>query len=138
VVIICNEDYFFVEMDFILELKDGQMKQYLTSSEFKEQNSTVHQYPLNKDAFTDFNINNVGSFTTIVQMKNVNVTIGGKRILNNINWTVKSEEKWVLSGDNGAGKTTLLSLISADNPQAYSNNIVLFDNKRGSGESIWD
>lgn len=71
-------------------------------------------------------------------MRNVNVTIEGKKILNDINWTVKSGEKWVLSGDNGAGKTTLLSLISADNPQAYINNIVLFDNKRGSGESIWD
>jgi molybdate transport system ATP-binding protein len=32
----------------------------------------------------------------------------------------------------------LLSLIFADNPQAYSNDIVLFDRKRGTGESIWD
>src|SRR5690606_37062880 len=32
----------------------------------------------------------------------------------------------------------LLSLIYGDNPQAYANDIVLFDRKRGSGESIWD
>ena len=32
----------------------------------------------------------------------------------------------------------LLSLIVADNPQAYSNRIVLFDRQRGTGESIWD
>jgi len=44
----------------------------------------------------------------------------------------------LLYGANGAGKTTLLSLISADNPQGYSNDIVLFDQQRGSGESIWD
>jgi molybdate transport system ATP-binding protein len=31
----------------------------------------------------------------------------------------------------------LLSLISADNPQAYANDIYLFGKKRGSGESIW-
>src|SRR5690606_21683406 len=32
----------------------------------------------------------------------------------------------------------LLSLIFGENPQAYANNIVLFDRKRGTGESIWD
>lgn len=26
----------------------------------------------------------------------------------------------------------------ADNPQVYSNEVYIFDNKRGSGESIWD
>jgi molybdate transport system ATP-binding protein len=35
-------------------------------------------------------------------------------------------------------KSTLLSLITADNPQAYANEIYLFDRKRGSGDSIWD
>lgn len=43
-----------------------------------------------------------------------------------------------LLGHNGAGKSTLLSLINGDNPQAYANDIVLFDRKRGTGESIWD
>jgi molybdate transport system ATP-binding protein len=32
----------------------------------------------------------------------------------------------------------LLSLITGDNPQAYANEIYLFDKRRGSGESIWD
>ena len=36
------------------------------------------------------------------------------------------------------GKTTLLSLVTADNPQGYVNDLTLFDRKRGSGESIWD
>ena len=43
-----------------------------------------------------------------------------------------------MSGPNGAGKSTLLSLITADNPQAYANEIYLFDKRRGRGESIWD
>ena len=47
-------------------------------------------------------------------------------------------EHWALSGENGSGKSTLLSLVCADNPQAYANNIILFGYKRGSGESIWD
>ena len=41
-------------------------------------------------------------------------------------------------GINGSGKSTLLSLLCGDNPQAYANDITLFDRKRGSGESIWD
>ncbi len=32
----------------------------------------------------------------------------------------------------------MLSLINGDHPQAYANEIMLFDRKRGSGESIWD
>ena len=43
-----------------------------------------------------------------------------------------------MSGPNGAGKSTLLSLITGDNPQAYANDIILFDKQRGTGESIWD
>jgi molybdate transport system ATP-binding protein len=38
----------------------------------------------------------------------------------------------------GSGKTTLLSLIAGDHPQAYANEIHLFNQKRGSGETIWD
>src|SRR5690606_24574898 len=138
VVIMCNEDDFFVGIDFILELKDGQMTHYFPSSKFIKQTSTGYKYHANNTAFKDFDFNTGKIFSTIVKMKDVNVTIEEKKILKNINWTVKSGEKWVLAGDNGAGKTTLLSLITADNPQAYTNNIVLFDNKRGSGESIWD
>jgi molybdate transport system ATP-binding protein len=71
-------------------------------------------------------------------MKSVQVRYGDKQILRDINWEVKKGERWLLTGPNGAGKSTLLSLITADNPQAYSNEIYLFDKKRGTGESIWD
>jgi molybdate transport system ATP-binding protein len=47
-------------------------------------------------------------------------------------------EHWALSGENGAGKSTLLSIVCADNPQSYANDIVLFGHQRGKGESIWD
>lgn len=77
-------------------------------------------------------------FDNIVAMKNVSIEYDGRVILDRINWTVKPGERWALTGPNGAGKSTLLSLINGDNPQAYANDIVLFDRKRGSGESIWD
>lgn len=81
--------------------------------------------------------NNEEEFEFAVKMKNVNIQYD-RRILDNINWEVRKAERWSLSGPNGSGKSTLLSLVNADNPQAYANNIYLFDRKRGTGESIWD
>jgi molybdate transport system ATP-binding protein len=77
-------------------------------------------------------------FQVIVKMKGVNVSYGDTRILQNINWEIKNKERWLLQGPNGAGKSTLLSLITGDNPQAYANEIYLFDQHRGRGESIWE
>jgi molybdate transport system ATP-binding protein len=80
----------------------------------------------------------IPQFDTIIRMKHVKVQYGEHLILDDVNWIVKPNEKWALLGHNGAGKSTLLSLITGDNPQAYSNELYLFDRKRGSGESIWD
>lgn len=74
----------------------------------------------------------------VLKLSNVTIRYGERTILRNLNWTVNQGEYWALNGPNGSGKSTLLSLISADNPQAYSQNIELFGRKRGSGESIWD
>ena len=82
--------------------------------------------------------NDETNFDQAVKMINVNIRYGDKQVLKNINWQVNRGERWVLSGANGAGKSTLLSLINADNPQAYANEIYLFDKRRGRGESIWD
>jgi molybdate transport system ATP-binding protein len=77
-------------------------------------------------------------FRNVVLMRDVHIVYDGKKILDGINWKIAKGECWGLTGHNGAGKSTLLSLISADNPQAYANDIYLFDRKRGSGESIWE
>jgi molybdate transport system ATP-binding protein len=77
-------------------------------------------------------------FRYAVRMKNVHINYDGKFILRGINWNVEKGSCWALTGPNGAGKTTLLSLITGDNPQAYANEIYLFDRRRGSGETIWE
>jgi molybdate transport system ATP-binding protein len=77
-------------------------------------------------------------FETAVKMEKVQIKYGTKTILRDFSWQVNRGERWAIKGPNGAGKSTLISLITADNPQAYSQNIILFDRKRGSGESIWD
>ena len=78
------------------------------------------------------------TFDKIISMTNVHIRYGEKQVLQEVNWEVKAGERWALTGRNGAGKSTLLSLVNGDNPQAYANDIILFDRKRGSGESIWD
>jgi molybdate transport system ATP-binding protein len=70
-------------------------------------------------------------------MKNVNIQYD-RKILHNITWEVRKSERWSLSGANGSGKSTLLSLVNADNPQAYANEIYLFDIRRATGGTIWD
>ena len=78
------------------------------------------------------------TYRYIIKMNQIHIQYGNKTILNKINWEVRQGERWALLGPNGAGKSTLLSLVNGDNPQAYANDIVLFDKKRGTGESIWD
>lgn len=77
-------------------------------------------------------------FETALKMEKVQIKYGTKTILSDFSWKVNRGERWAIKGPNGAGKSTLISLITADNPQAYSQDITLFDRKRGTGESIWD
>lgn len=77
-------------------------------------------------------------FDIAFQINDGHIRYGGRQILNGFNWTVRKGERWVLTGPNGSGKSLLLSMVCADNPQGYANDITLFDRRRGSGESIWD
>ncbi|GAA4311606.1 ATP-binding cassette domain-containing protein [Mucilaginibacter gynuensis] len=77
-------------------------------------------------------------YNDIVKINKAHIRYDKNIILDDVSWHIKPGERWALLGANGAGKSTLLSLINGDNPQAYANDIVLFDKKRGTGESIWD
>ena len=120
----------------IAELEDGKLKNfetrenYLQSPIFNFQSAIFTcNIPLQKSN-TEFDV--------AVKMENVSVSYVDKNILSNINWQINRGERWLLKGANGTGKSTLISLITGDHPQAYANKIILFDKKRGSGESIWD
>jgi len=81
---------------------------------------------------------NDASAHALVELDRVTVTYRGTRILQDMSWVIHRGEHWALLGPNGSGKTTLLSLILGDNPQAYGNNVRIFGQRRGSGESIWE
>ncbi|MBF8151617.1 ATP-binding cassette domain-containing protein, partial [Winogradskyella sp. F6397] len=70
--------------------------------------------------------------------KNINVTYEERCILKDINWTIKKNEFWHLVGPNGSGETTLLAMIYGNNTKGYGQEVYLFGQKKGSGESVWD
>ena len=122
----------------VIELKEKSSR-LINRALFMADNSIQLEIEKIDKSLLDELVNNEdGSFDYAIKMKNVHVQYYENVILDKINWEVKKGERWSLSGPNGAGKSTLLSLINADNPQAYANEIYLFDKRRGRGESIWD
>lgn len=76
--------------------------------------------------------------TSIATLRDCRVDYNGVTVIDHIDWDIKEGENWALAGPNGSGKSTLLSLITADHPRCYSNDITVFGHRRGTGESIWD
>jgi molybdate transport system ATP-binding protein len=74
----------------------------------------------------------------VVAISNLKIQYGDTVILENFNWTIRRGDRWALVGANGSGKTTVFSIIFADHPMAYSQEVYLFGQRRGTGESIWD
>ncbi len=50
----------------------------------------------------------------IVQLDHVSVSLSGKRILHDVNWSWHPGESWALLGANGSGKSTFLRLIAGE------------------------
>ena len=124
-------------------LNKGKLKEKVCCKEFESKRDVL----LKKNEVSPFNIKaaeevvpayDYDEFAVAIKMINTNIVYNNRKILDNINWEVNKGECWSVSGHNGSGKSTLLSLITGDNPQAFANEIYLFDKKKGSGESIWD
>lgn len=127
----------------ILPIKNKTLLPVLSKSQFINNSTFINnlferKISLSLEELTNLTSTDEISFINALTFKNIHIKYGERIILNGLNWQIKKGEKWALLGENGSGKSTLLSLVSADNPQAYANDITLFDRKRGTGESIWD
>lgn len=126
----------------VLPIKDKGLEAVKSRNEFIGDKSYINQLFGIKEQYKidrPKEINDeAANYDNAVDLKNIQIKYGERTILKDLNWKVKKGDKWALLGRNGSGKSTLLSLICGDNPQAYSNDITLFDRKRGTGESIWD
>lgn len=49
----------------------------------------------------------------VIHFNNITVKRDDRAILNNVDWQVSSDQRWVIIGPNGAGKTTLLRIAAA-------------------------
>lgn len=132
-ILICNDTEFPSCIDNFAEIIDRQ----IVTSYSRDIEDLPHEIH-NRKIPAFLKESPVYSSDNIVKMVDVNISYGEKQVLKNINWEVKAGEKWLLQGHNGSGKSTLLSLVNGDHPQSYANELYLFGNRRGSGESIWD
>ncbi|HEV9037781.1 MAG TPA: ATP-binding cassette domain-containing protein [Puia sp.] len=128
-----KSDFHPADLQTVTVKLDPEILSELRSAALREENPT----PVQQENVSSLRNEDPG-FSFAVRMVNATVRYGEKTILRNINWEVRKGQRWNLAGHNGAGKSTLLSLITADNPQAYANDIWLFDRRRGTGETIWE
>jgi Fe-S cluster assembly ATP-binding protein len=63
-----------------------------------------------------------------LSVTNLNVSINNKKILNNINFDLKSDEIVVLMGPNGAGKSSLINALMG-NPKYKVSGEIIFNGK---------
>ena len=72
----------------------------------------------------------------VIEIANLNLSLGPRKLFSNFSWTVREGERWVLKGPNGSGKTTLLSLVTGDNPRAYACPVKVFGLARMPGVTL--
>ncbi len=78
-----------------------------------------------------------GEKSELVRLVGGTVGYGERTIFSSFDLLVKQGDHTLITGPNGAGKSTLLAVITGDHPDCYTNELYLFGNRRGTGESIW-
>ncbi len=120
-----------------IHLENGQFK--YSGPQFPAQNERAQ---INDTTISNFNsyFQEIPGFQNqkILEFSNVSISYRKKKILRDFSWNIEQGDKWALQGPNGSGKSTIVSLIYADHPQIYSQNIQLFGKKPGVNHSIWD
>lgn len=76
--------------------------------------------------------------SVLVDLHKGHVSYGDTLIFSGLDLCIKRGQHTLITGPNGSGKSTLLSLITGDHPQCYGNELSVFGQRRGSGETIWE
>lgn len=115
------------------ELEENPFTLNPISAQPKIDNSSKKQFDLPKNSQ-----NELKNDDELIKMECVNVSYDGRPIIKDISWTIKNGDFWQLIGPNGSGKSTILSLITGESTKGYGQELYLFGQKKGSGESIWE
>lgn len=145
ILLLCNPVDLPPTTDCVIPLRDMTIEKPVTRDGediklFRQRFYHLFDYAINLD---DLPVQpareyNADDTDVVLALSGCKVKYGSRTIIDNVSWVIRNKECWALFGPNGSGKSTLLSLVHADNPQGYSNDITLFDRRRGSGESIWE
>lgn len=73
----------------------------------------------------------------LISLKNGFAGYGENLLFTGLNLEVFTGDHTLIYGANGCGKSTLLDIFTGDNSKCYANDLRMFGQKRGGGESIW-
>jgi molybdate transport system ATP-binding protein len=73
----------------------------------------------------------------LISLKNGFAGYGESLLFTGLNLEVFTGDHTLIYGANGCGKSTLLDIFTGDNSKCYANDLRMFGQKRGGGESIW-
>lgn len=136
VMLLCDDSEIPGFTDNVLVIDDCRITESLSFSEYKGRSAADNA--VDRPFVLPARIGEGMKCKTAFAIHNGHVRYGDREIIRGLDWVVPQGSRWVLRGPNGSGKSLLLSMVCADHPQGYANDITLFDRRRGSGESIWD
>ncbi|MBD5389192.1 ATP-binding cassette domain-containing protein [bacterium] len=73
--------------------------------------------------------------TTILEIKNLNVSMDGKELLHDVNLNVARGARHLLRGHNGSGKSTLVATIAGDPMYTVTAGQIILDGRDVTGEN---
>ena len=71
----------------------------------------------------------------MLEIKNLNVTVGDAAILNGLSLTVNAGEVHAIMGPNGSGKSTLAQVIAGHDDYIVTDGSVLYDGRDLLGDA---
>ncbi len=74
----------------------------------------------------------------MIRLVNGYARYGDQLVFKDLTLVVNQGGHTLITGPNGSGKSTLLQVITGDHPACYTNDLTLFNIRRGTGESVWD
>jgi len=113
------------QKDIIDFVELPQNSQHQEGTPFTEKSSSQTEYP-------------VSAKEELIYLKDGFAGYGDSTLFTGLNLEVFTGDHTLIYGPNGCGKSTLLDIITGDNPKCYANNLRMFGQNRGGGESIWE
>ena len=71
----------------------------------------------------------------ILEIKNLSVSFGDKKLLTDVNMSVESGARHLLAGHNGSGKSTLVASIAGNPDYKIDSGQIIFDGRDITGEN---